>query len=82
MTTVTVHPLRLSAQLSHARLMRDHGMGLTRNAGTVRSIAAEYLLSGVRTWAQLADRLDAIADDVRVTLDTLAAERDASGAGA
>jgi len=64
MTTVTVHPLRLSAQLSHARLMRDHGMGLARNAGTVRSIAAEYALSGIRTWAQLAAALEPIKDAI------------------
>ena len=67
--TIEVHPLRLFVQSRHARLMADHGMGLARNAGTVRSIAAEYAIEGVRTWSQLADRLDAIADDVRVTLD-------------
>ena len=66
---VEVHPLRLFAQASHARMMRDHGMGLARNAGTVRSIAAEYALTGVRTWAQLADALDVIADDIRAQLD-------------
>jgi len=72
--TIEVHPLRLFAQAAHARMMADHGMGLARNAGTVRSIAAEYALDGVRTWAQLADRLAPIADDIRAQLDARAAD--------
>lgn len=43
--TIEVHPPRLFAQTSHARMMADHGIGLARNGGTVRSISGEYGLT-------------------------------------
>lgn len=68
--TIEVNPLRLFAQLRHAEMKAKHGMGLARNAGTVRSIREEYgLPRSVSTWAKLADELALIHADVQSQMD-------------
>lgn len=56
---VTVNPLHLTATTLHAELMAKHGMGLTRNAPTLRRAVEIYALDAysgrpVRSWKEAA----------------------------
>ena len=63
--TVTVFPLRLMAQRQSAEMYVKHGMHLARNIGTVTSIREEYCLPpSIRTWAQLAEALRDIEEQI------------------
>lgn len=62
---ITVHPLRLSAQIMACKVHINSGgaMKLTRNAPTVKALREEYgLPNSVRTFAQALDCLEQIKD--------------------
>ena len=79
---ITVHPLRLSAQIMACKVHVNSGgaMKLTRNAPTVKALREEYgLPNSVRTFAQALDclvQIQAIIDEQIVEAKRVAAGLD------
>jgi hypothetical protein len=62
----TVNMIRLLATVQHAETMARFGVGLARNAPTLKAVRDEYEIpASFRTWKQLAPALRRFHDDLR-----------------
>lgn len=57
-TPEQINTYALAVAAKAARMKADHGMQLTSRMPTMKRLAQQYGIEGVRTWAQLADRLE------------------------